>query len=285
MRVVLALVALMAGVGALAERGASPRFAAAAQPSRDGELGPGLHVAGSGACLPLARDLAAGFVGADVTIHESVGSTGGVRAVADGAIEVGLVSRPLHAREEALGLEVVPFARVPVVLVAHPDVAVRSVSRSEVIDLVRAPVPRWRDGRRSVVWLRERGDSAQAAIARALPGFGDALDASLDSARSRVVFHDEELIRAVARTPGGVGVSDLVQASRAPLPVLAIDGIEPSAASVASGRYPFHRDLAIVLGPSASRDARAFAAFVVSEEGRAIVRAAGALPLGGEGAP
>ena len=74
-----------------------------------------------------------------------------------------------------------------------------------------------------------------------------------------------------------------VQASRAEVRVLAIDGISPSPATLRDGTYPFHRDLALVLRGDASELARAFSDFARSEDVAARLEAAGAVPLRGGG--
>lgn len=289
------LLLALAGGAALAvraaESGPRPSFRHARGAPDAAELGPGLHIAGSGACLPLGRALASSFDAGEtrVVVHDSIGSTGGVRAVHDGVIEIGLVSRPLHEHERSLGLRVVPFARVPVVFIAHPDVPATGLGRDQIVAAYRGALDRWpapqhADTELPVnVLLRERGDSGQLAVARALPGFGEAVHDSLARGRFRVLYHDEDLVRAVARIPGALGISDLVQARRAAVRVLEVDGVVPSPDAVRDGTYPFHRDLALVLAPEPSALAARFAAHVRSPAARETIRAAGALPLGPDG--
>jgi phosphate transport system substrate-binding protein len=73
-----------------------------------------LLFAGSGSNLPILRVLAREYarVRPDVRIDVpgSIGSTGAVRAAADGAVTAGQVSRPLRDAERAHGLTVRPNA-------------------------------------------------------------------------------------------------------------------------------------------------------------------------------
>lgn len=266
-----------------AESGSTPVLRPSGPASDRALLGSAVQVAGSGACLPLARELVARFLDAHpearVTVHESIGSTGGVRAVADGAIDVGLASRALTERERALGLELVPFARVPVVVIANASVTDRELSSRGLVATFAGERDRWSDEQPVIVLLRERGDSAQAAVARVLGAFGAAVDDSLRRDRFRVLYHDDDLVSAVERTPGAIGLSDAVQASRADVRILAIDGVAPSAAAVRDGTYVFHRDLALVLGPRSSETARSLAGFVRSARARAVIADLGAVAL------
>src|SRR4051812_8497016 len=132
-----ALVALglasMIAAGALillrVERGPPPPLLAQPPGGSTAKIGPvppppddSLGLAGSGSNLPLTYLLVEAFRARNpqskVIVHESIGSSGGVRAVRDGAVGVGLISRPLTAEEEGYGLTVTPYARVAVVVAA-----------------------------------------------------------------------------------------------------------------------------------------------------------------------
>src|SRR5687768_2980829 len=135
----LLLAAGTATAGALvrdAVAGAVPP-AVPSSPQRAADRAGPIALAGSGGNLPLTRALAEAFEartpGARLVVQESIGSTGGVRAVAEGAIDVGLVSRSLRAAERGLGLETIPYARVAVVLATHPGVSDHGLTRADVL--------------------------------------------------------------------------------------------------------------------------------------------------------
>ncbi|MCA9701463.1 MAG: substrate-binding domain-containing protein, partial [Myxococcales bacterium] len=134
-----------------------------------------LRLAGSGSNLPLTRALADAFVATRpwlrIRVHESIGSGGGIKAIDDQVIEIGLASRPLKEREQQLGLVAVPYARVAVVVAANPSVPVRSVAREELLDYWGKRRTHWDDGSPVVVLQREPGDSSHLAAAKAIPGF------------------------------------------------------------------------------------------------------------------
>ncbi len=94
-----------------------------------------LLVMGSGAATPLlqalARAYATGHPSLPVRVEPSVGSAGGIAAATDGAVDLGLVGRPLGPTE-AVGLDFLPLALDAVVLAAAADVARDGLSREEV---------------------------------------------------------------------------------------------------------------------------------------------------------
>ncbi|MFO0713534.1 MAG: substrate-binding domain-containing protein [Sandaracinus sp.] len=293
--VVLSFLAIVTLVVTVVERGEVPPHVGAAREASvarapEGEtLGSGLHLAGSGSNLVVTRALAAAYRVAHPTerivVHESIGSTGGVRAVADGAIAIGLIARPLNEREGGLGLSVHPYARVPITFLAHPDVRDGDITTSEIVRSLHGETTSWRDGTPRVWLLRERGDAGSAVVARHVTGFAEAADEAIAQGRFRVVYHDDELTRALLGLRGGIGIADLAQA-RANAPtarILALDGRMPSVAGVTDGTYPLYKDLAFVVRDPSREDVARFLAFASSDEGRAVIAASGAAPLPLEG--
>lgn len=258
-------------------RGPAPR----AEPRPTGVL----WLAGSGSNLPLTRALARDFEqtrrGVRIVVHESLGTAGGARAVAAGAIDLGLASRSLTAAERAAGLVSTPYARVAVVVAASPTVNDAAVTRDELVAIFAGRRTRWSDGASILPVQRERGDSSHFVVAAALPAFADADDRTRRAGRFRVAYSDRELQDALLTTEGAVGLFDrgAIVAQRLPLRMLTIDGVAPTPENTASGAYPFVKDLFFVTrGPPAGL-AAVFVAFATSPAGQAAVRASGYEPL------
>jgi phosphate transport system substrate-binding protein len=260
--------------------GARPPFLDSA-PAQAAPARAGLLLAGSGSNLPLMRRLAGELQrlrpGLAIEVAPSIGSTGAVRAVADGAIDLGLISRPLRPDELRLGLRVLPHARVPVVLAAHPEVGAQGFAREELVALYAGQRPRWPDGNPLHVLQREQGDSSHAAVAAVLPGFAAANERAYRDRLWPVVYNDEALLTALAATPGGVGLTDLGSLALQGIPLrrLAIDGVAPSAEALRAGDYPFWKELAFVVRPDARPEVAEFLRFAWGPEARALLQAAG----------
>jgi len=237
------------------------------------------RIAGSGSNLPLVRRLAAAYRAHHPTdpivIHDSIGSSGGLRAVADGVVHLGAISRPLRADEERAGIRAIPQAAVPVVLGAHPGVPDASLSSQALASLVRGREVRWSNGARAVLLEREASDSSYKVLyARSAP-FRASLRAVTGRTHWRVLLHDSEMVEALAGTPGAVGLADLgvLRLSGRGLRVVRIDGLDPAAPD-----YPYLKELAFVVrGTPAGVTAR-FLAFTRGDEARAIAVAAGYRP-------
>jgi phosphate transport system substrate-binding protein len=247
----------------------------------------GVSLAGSGSNLPLTRLLVEAFrrahPGASLVVHESIGSTGGLRAVGDGAVSIGLVSRALTEAESKLGLVVRPYARVAVVVAAHPGVPDRCASHDELLAMFAGARARWSDGAKLVVLQRERGDSSFLAFSKRIPGLEQANEAAYRAQRWRVLYHDREMQEALMATSGAVGLFDLgaIEAQKLPLRVLCVEGVEPTREAVLAGRYPFTKELSLVTAGPPTGLVAELLEFVASRDGRAITERAGylALPL------
>jgi len=244
-----------------------------------------LVFAGSGTNITAPRILAQAFARKHpeirIEIPGSIDSTGGIRAAADGAITLGLISRSLKKDEKALGLTVLPYARTATVLAVHPTVPDTGLGSEDLVQIYQGTLMRWSDGSEIVVLTRDPDDSAIEIFARGVPGFLEAYQASHRAKRWTTLYTAQEMNRALVRTPHALGITDLgtVTAERLPVKVLKLNGIFPSGETVRAGRYPLFRTLAFVFLPDRlPPEARAFVEFARSEEGQRIVRASGYLP-------
>ena len=125
-----------------------------------------LRIAGSGAMLPIASAFGRAFRGPRlrIVVEESIGSGGGARAAAEGVVDLGMISRPLSAAERRLALTELPVARDAVIIAAGPSVPVDNLSSAELRALYAGTRTRFADGSPAIVLLRDRGESANAAL-------------------------------------------------------------------------------------------------------------------------
>ncbi len=245
-----------------------------------------LRMAGSGSNLPLTRALADAFLAKRpwlrVRVHESIGSSGGVRASHDRAVEIGLVSRPLKPEEQALGLTAIPYARVAVVVAANPTVPTRGLTREQLLALYDGREQFWSDGSEVVVYQREPGDSGHLAARQAIPGFTEVDERALEQRRWSVLFHDRAMQEALVSTPGAIGLFDqgLAVIQDLPLVLLEYEGKRPTEDSVQTGSYPITKDLSFVmLIDDPDPLANEFISFVFSADGQKLIRESGYVPL------
>jgi phosphate transport system substrate-binding protein len=261
---------------ALACAVALPFAAAAQQPVRVG--GTGSAVA---AMTRLGDAAAAEDAGVRVRVLPSLGSTGAIRAVADGALEVGLSGRALREEERALGLASREVARTPFVFAVGPRVTASGLTTGELVAIYRGKRIAWPDGLRIRPVLRPLSD-ADTDLLRAI---STEVAAAVDAAAARpgmlLAVTNTECNEMIARSPGAIGPTTLLQifSESHPIRPLPWNGVEPTLENLSSGRYPLVKSIHLVYRVPASAGVRRFLAFLGSPRGRQLLRDLGALPL------
>jgi phosphate transport system substrate-binding protein len=243
-----------------------------------------LVAAGCDANVPITSLLARAFrrQRPDIVIGlRSVGSTNGVALAAAGAVQIGLLSRPLLAGEEGLGLTYRAYARTAVIIGADPDVPDVTLRATDLLRIYRSGL-RWSTGDDVVLLTREQGDSGVTSLKDRLPGFAEAYAAGAATGRWTVLYSEQAMHEALLTFPFALGLSDLgtVTIERLPIRVLSIDGVAPTLDNLAHGRYPFSKTLGLVWREETLGDAaRAFVRFLASDEAAGILTSHGYLPV------
>lgn len=95
-----------------------------------------LRIGGTGMALAAIREIGIAFTSANrdvaVNVLPSLGTGGGLNAVAAGAIELALSARALNDAERAKGLQAMPYARTPIAFTANPDAGIREITLAQV---------------------------------------------------------------------------------------------------------------------------------------------------------
>lgn len=242
-----------------------------------------IRLGGTGSAMGTMQRLGQAYQKLDpsftLEVVPNLGSTGGLKALRGGATQLAAISRPLKPDELAAGLQGVDYGRTPFVL-ATSKPGVQGLSLRDVADLYAGRRTQWADGApvRLVLRPASDGDSAQLAM------FSDDVKAALALALGRegmvIGLTDQEAVDAIERLPGALGTASmalLLSERRRAVP-LAIDGVEPTLANLASGRYPHAKTMTLVMRPDAAPATRNFVAFVTSEPGRKLLAEMGHLP-------
>lgn len=209
-----------------------------------GALAEEIRIGGTGNAVGTMRLLGEAFVRQHpehkITMLSSIGSSGAIKAVPRGAIEIGLSSRPPTTEEQATGIAVTEYARSPTVLVVAAKAKVSSVTREQLAALYDGTLARWPDGTAIRPVLRQPGDDNT----RQIKALGPALEKALTAAERRpglpFAVTDQETADKIETVPGAIGVTTLalILSEGRPLRARALDGVEPTPANGAAGSYP-----------------------------------------------
>ena len=211
----------------------------------------------------------------------SVGSSGAIGAVADGALDVAIAGRPLRPPEQARGLVATPYARTPFVLAVGPRTGVSGITAAELGRIYRGEQATWPSGERVRLILRPQTDIDDEILRAISPEMASAVEAAHRRQGMIVAVTNQECNEALARTPGAIGPTTLTQIiteDRSIVP-LAWNGVTPTVANLASGAYPLVKILAAVVRAPPSPPVRRFLDFLGSPEARDVLERTGNQPL------
>ena len=248
-----------------------------------------LKIGGTGYALGSMELVAKGFEKANqnvkvMVIFPSLGSGGGIKAVAKGVIDIGLSSRSLREEELKLGLSSIKTSKAPLVFVTRKDVPISGLSTGEITKIYRRETATWPDGTRIRLVLRSKAEIDILLVKKISPEMSHAVDTALTREGMLVAMTDQDCLDLLAKTPGGLALSTLTQlvTEKRPLKILSYNGVTPSIETLADGSYPLFRELYLMTKKEPSGLVRKFIDFVRSSPGRKILEEAGNLVIIGK---
>ena len=246
--------------------------------------GQGIVIMGSNTMLPLAQLMAESWMREHPDSVVSVGGGGssrGIKAVYDGAAQIGLVSSPTESVQEATPkgertLVIHRLAQDAVVPIVHPDNPTQNLSAAQLRAVFSGAITNWNElggPDLPIEVLSHHGTSGtyEAWKERIL---GDSLVVT-PAAR---ILETGPMLQAVAAAPASIGYVSFVRLDRS-VKCLAIDGVFPDVENIADERFLAVRSLKMVVHPDCPEAVRKFLAFCLDpEKGGAIVRQLGMIP-------
>jgi phosphate transport system substrate-binding protein len=241
-----------------------------------------LRMGGTGSAIGLLNRLGAEFTaesGIKVDVVPSLGSTGALRALTDGKLELAVSARPLSAEEEAAGLRQVAVLRTPFVLAtSKPDA--NGLKISELLSIYSESKPLWADGKPMRLILRPRSEADTALLGALYPGLDKAIEALRLRSEVPVAATDQDNASLAEQMSGSLTATTLAQTGteNRHLHAVSLDGVAPTLASFESGAYPYAKKLYFAVRASGAPDAIQFMKFLRSPRGLKTLREAATLP-------
>ena len=234
-----------------------------------------------GAMRMIADDFEKSHAGVKVKLLPSLGSTGGVKAVVTGAIEIGLAGRELHQEEKQQGAVAQEYARSPLVFVANKSAPVTGLSTQNVVAIYDGNMLNWSDGSRLRLVLRPASDVDTRLVKEISPAVSRAVDSAHSRSGMIIAITNQESDSLVERMSGALGVSTMTQviSEKRSLKVLSLDGVMPGVRALSDGSYRLHKRFFLVTRPNPTASVQKFLRFVQSREGGRLLEKSGNIPL------
>lgn len=246
-----------------------------------------LRIGGTGVALGGMRILGEAFAkqspGTTVEVLPSIGSSGGVKALIAGAIDLAVTSRALKDAEKEQGVTARIYATTPLAIVTATDTQTDAITTRQLAEFYAGTTQTWPSGERVRVVLRPPLETDVQYLRSLSEDMARAVDAAFERPGLLIATNDQDNAETLENLPGSIGAVALGQIATEArkLKVLALDGIVPSAAppedqslkdSEAYQRIQgLTRSLYLARIPNLTPEAEAFAAFVFSPEGQAIL--------------
>lgn len=200
-------------------------------------------IMGSTSLQPLSEQAARMFMYDYPNISVQVqggGSGNGLTAVSQGSVQIG--NSDIFAEEKSgidyKSLEDHKVAVAGVAVIANPDVGVDNLTSSQLVDIFTGKITNWKDagGNDVPVVIISRPASSGTRAAFKKYALGDA-----EEAMSKMALTQDSsgaVLQGVSGTPGAVSYIGLSYIrDNSTVKVIKINGVEPNAENIASGRY------------------------------------------------
>lgn len=242
-----------------------------------------LKMGGSSTGIAVMKQLAAAYRVQHPEVQfvfvSDLSGSGGIKAAAAGAIDIGLGSRALKDEELKQGVVDVPYGRAPWVFVVPAANPLKALSSQDVLDIYARKRTNWPDGKPIRLVVAPAGDSDNKLIATLSPQMKQAVDA-LPIEQLVIAESDIQHVERVERIPYTLGSTSLaiVLAEGRRIKPLALDGVVPSPHNLAAGKYPLSKTYRLVIRTTPKPAVRQFLEFVRSAEGRKLLEQYGHAP-------
>ena len=227
----------------------------------------------------------------DIEVDTQGGSAGGISALSDGLVQVGMSSKHLsdadRVRYPKVAFKEIQIGEDAVALAVSRDVwegGVRALTKPQVREIYEGRIKNWREvggpDRRIAFFNKEPGRGTWEVFAHWL--YGDAKKAP--QVNFPEVGGNEETRNKVASTRGAVSQLSFSWADGKTVFALGIKGedgmvIQPTAENTASHAYAMSRPLFLLTNGEPTAEAKTLIDFVLSPRGQDLVKKHGYLRL------
>ena len=213
---------------------------------------------------------------ARITVFTTIGAGSGVNALVSGALDVAIAAIDLTPEERAR-VSAAEIARMPFVFAVGRNSKVEDMTLAQLLEIYQGKTANWPDGSRIRLILRPASVSDTIVLKRLSSDWKKALEDLEAKPGMVVVATAQEAADRIEKTPGALTTltANLIVTEKRAVKTLRIDGVAPSAKTVADGAYRYFEPMIIATLPKPNPAAERFVAFVRSPTGRGMLLRSG----------
>jgi phosphate transport system substrate-binding protein len=214
----------------------------------------------------------------NITIPDSIGSSGGIRAVASGKYTLGRTARPLSDKEMEFGLTEFTFGYSAVAIFINKSITgIENISSEQLVSVFHGTTSNWADlgGPDQKIYLvnRETGDSSQKVLCRQIPGF-----TAIKKFPGPVFFSTSEAMDALAKNRNTIGYGPLSMILPSKMRSLSFNNVSPSAENISNDTYPLFTPFSLVWKGKLPENYQRFVDYLKTPDAKKIMVSAGVQP-------
>ncbi len=208
-----------------------------------------------------------------VTVLGSIGTSGAIKGVPKGAIDIGVTSRPLTKEEIVTNLLATEYARTLTVFAVSNKTKVAAITSSQIADLYNGTLAKWPDGTPIRPVLRQPGDDNTKQVRSLSPEVEKALLAAEKREGLAFAVIDQEAAEKIESIPGAIGISTLalIKSEGRALRPLTLNGVEPTVKNGVNGAYPLIKHFYFITIDDPAPTVQKFIAFANSPAGQDLL--------------
>ena len=248
------------------------------------------RIKGSDTVLPIAQQTAERFMqeNPDARVTVTGGGSGvGISALLDKTTDIAMASRAIKFSEKmkakSTGEDLVEaiVAYDALAVVVHPSNPVKQLTREQLEGIFRGKITNWKEvggeDRKIVVYSRETSSGTYEFFKESVLRNKNYMSSSLSMPATGAI------IQSVSQTKGAIGYVGLAYvSSRIKTLAVSYDGThfaQPSLENAVSKAYPIVRPLYYYYNAKDADKVAPLMQFILSDEGQAIVRQGGYIPV------
>ncbi|HLO09443.1 MAG TPA: substrate-binding domain-containing protein [Desulfobacteria bacterium] len=235
-----------------------------------------VRISGTGGAMETMRILGEAFMknnpGIRVEMLPGMGSSGSIKAVLAGRLDIGLSGRTLNDEEREQGAVETRYAKTPFVFAVNRTLKITGMTLEGVAGIY-AGKRDWEGGKRIRLVLRSPEDTDVSVLKGMSPAMSAAVDIAVRRKGMIIATTDDDAANIIESVPGAFGGTtlSLVLSEKRALRVLALDGVVPSVRTMADRSYPYSKTFFMVTRKNPSAAVLRFIDFVRSPAGSAIL--------------